>query len=311
MVLLPSITVVIPTHNDAEYLRESVPSVLAQEYSGTIDVLIVDDGSEPSAQTVFQTADPRVHFHWQPNCGVSTARNAGIARARGELIAFLDADDLMLPGRLERQARLLLMYPEAGLVGCDITRRDLDNREESWGIFEALGVEIPCKQAEDAHPNDFLFEREFRNLVLARYPFNTSVIMARRSALIETKRFDPALVCWEDWDFVTRLARRWRVGYCRDSLTLYRKRKGSITTSVNPHKFLSRAVMFQKWRREFMDLTPAQDKILRNLEAEAWLTASYEFRKTSRKCAMQYAFTGLITRPSLKSVRSILGALVR
>jgi glycosyltransferase involved in cell wall biosynthesis len=311
MASLPSITVVIPTHNDAEYLRDSVSSVLAQNYPGLLDVLIIDDGSAPTAQTVFYTDDPRVRFHWQPCCGVSVARNAGIARARGELVAFLDADDVMLPSRLERQARLLVACPEIGLVGSDITRRTLQGLEESWGIFESFGAEVPCRPVDETAPGDYLFAREFRDSLLSHYPFNTSTITARRSALIETKRFSPDLTCWEDWDFITRLARLWRVGYCRAPLTLYRKRSGSITTTDNPRKFLSKAAMFRKWRNEFQDLTAAQRRILARQEAEAWFTASYEFRKSNRAFALQCGLAGFNTRPSWKAVRVLLGVLLR
>lgn len=307
----PSITVVIPTHNDARYLEESVPSVLAQRYPGDLEVVIVDDGSNPPAETVYRPPDSRVRIHTPPPGGVSAARNAGIREARGELIAFLDADDLMLPGRLERQAALLARCPEALLAGCDVTRRDLDGDEKSWGIFEAFGAEIPREQAPGGVPEDFLFAAEFRGLLLAHYPFNTSVIMTRRAALTPDTMFDPALICWEDWDFVTRLAWRGRVAYCRLPLVLYRKRPGSITTTGNPRKFLSKTAMLRKWRKTLPGLNAAQKHDLRMLEAKAWLTASHELRRENRAAALGCALRSFAMRPSPTAARSALGALLR
>ncbi|NQU43855.1 glycosyltransferase family 2 protein, partial [bacterium] len=119
------ISVIIPTHNDAEYLRESLPSVLQQDYSGDMEIIVVDDGSEPPAEDLVPPEDSRVRFIRRLPGGVSAARNTGIDSAKGDILFFLDADDLMLPGRIRRQIQAFELDPDIGLVGGDITRRDL------------------------------------------------------------------------------------------------------------------------------------------------------------------------------------------
>jgi len=363
--MFPSVSVIVPCHNDAEYLAESIPSILEQRYPGDLEVLIVDDGSNPPAEESYSPADSRVRFLREEGRGPAAARNTGIAHTQGDYIAFLDCDDRMLPGRLERQIGLLERCPEAGLAGGDITRRGLDGAEESWGIFEAFGERIP---ARDLGGGDYLFGEEFRESVLRHYPFNTSVMTVRRKALevgqlasrpvrqsasrtgqtcrtsltsqtarlcspvgqsairnpqsaIEKsairnpqsaigRRFDPDLLCWEDWDFVARIARTWRVAYCRRPVILYRKRAGSITTTPDPRKFLSRALMFARWRRDFGDLDEAQARALRLAENDSYLTASWEFRKSNRLRALGCAARAFVAMPRLKSLKSFAAAAV-
>jgi glycosyltransferase involved in cell wall biosynthesis len=311
------ISVVIPTHNDASYLAESVGSALAETWHGDIEVVVVDDGSDPPASETYVPNDSRVRMERQDASGVSAARNTGIRLAHGEYIAFLDADDAMLPGRLAAQAALLDAHPEVGLVGGDVTRRDQAGEELSWGIFEAFGAEIPCRPADAPssakEPTHHVFDESFRDLLLEHIPFNTSVIMARREALTGPEGrdapFDPDLICWEDWDLVTRLARHWRIGYVRQPVILYRKRPGSITASPNPRKFESRAGMFERWGRDFSGLSPRQHAALTAARAESLRTASWEWRRDSYSLGVACAFRAVRTEFSHRSLRCLFGAL--
>ncbi|MFP4581197.1 MAG: glycosyltransferase family 2 protein [Candidatus Sumerlaeia bacterium] len=305
--MLPKISVIIPTHNDAEFLRESIPSVLEHGRDIPLEILVIDDGSEPSAESFYNPRDPRVTFHYQKAKGVSAARNRGMHLAVGEYIVFLDADDHMLPERLTRQLRVLDENPEVGLVGGDITRRSQTGLEESWGIFEAFGAEIPNHELGD---DCYIFEEKFRDLLLFHYPFNTSVMTVRRQAVGKEIQFDPELICWEDWDFVVRIARKWKIGYVKRPVCMYRKRPGSITTTADPRKFLSRAAMFGKWLDDFKQLTPEQRRHLEKQENDAWLAASYEFRATDRLCALKCAGHALRQMPRWKAFRSMLGSMI-
>jgi glycosyltransferase involved in cell wall biosynthesis len=116
------VSVVVPIFNAERFLEEAIRSVLAQTYSKW-ELLLVDDGasdSSPSIARRYQEADPSrvrsLHHPERKNFGVCTTRNLGIAQSRGEFVAFLDADDLWLPEKLEQQVALLRSQPEAGLV---------------------------------------------------------------------------------------------------------------------------------------------------------------------------------------------------
>jgi len=108
---------------------------------------------------------------------------------------------------------------------------------------------------------------------------------------------------------VARIARTWRVAYCRRPVIMYRKRAGSITTTPDPRKFLSRARMFARWRRDFGDLDEAQARALRLAENDSYLTASWEFRKSNRLRAMGCAARAFVAMPRLKSLKSLAAAL--
>jgi len=100
----PLISVIIPVYNGERYLAEAIESVLAQTYR-PIELIVVDDGSTDGSAEIVQQFGPPVRYHYQPNAGVSSARNSGVELARGELLAFLDADDLWVENKLTMQLR--------------------------------------------------------------------------------------------------------------------------------------------------------------------------------------------------------------
>jgi glycosyltransferase involved in cell wall biosynthesis len=113
---MPNVSVIIPTYNMARFVGDAVGSVLAQTFED-FEVIVVDDGStDNTREIVAGFVDPRVRYVYQDNQERSAARNAGIRLARGEYIAFLDADDVWLPEKLALQVYLLETRPEVGLV---------------------------------------------------------------------------------------------------------------------------------------------------------------------------------------------------
>lgn len=118
----PLVSVVIPCRDAAETLPATLASVLAQTY-GQIEVLVVDDGSrDDSAAQVRACRDDRVRLIQQPARGACAARNAGLAAARGGLVQFLDADDLLAPGKIAAQVALWRVQGNDSLYACGYTR---------------------------------------------------------------------------------------------------------------------------------------------------------------------------------------------
>ena len=97
---LPLVSVIIPAYNRDRYLAEAIESVLAQTYPA-IELIVVDDGSSDRTAEVAQRY--ALTYHFQPNGGISAARNAGIALATGEFLAFLDSDDIWMLDKLSKQ----------------------------------------------------------------------------------------------------------------------------------------------------------------------------------------------------------------
>lgn len=115
MLLRPTVSVVIPAYNAERFLAEAIESVLAQEYE-PIEIIVVDDGSTDGTAAVAQGYAHAVTCVRQPNGGIGAARNRGVEAASGELLAFLDADDLWAPGRLRRQVEALGRDPAPDIV---------------------------------------------------------------------------------------------------------------------------------------------------------------------------------------------------
>lgn len=112
------ISIVIPLYNKEKYINRALQSIMAQSYNN-YEVIVVDDGStDTGPQIVKEINDPRFRLIQQSNAGVSAARNRGIDDAKGDLIAFLDADDEWRPGFLDTINNLRNKFPDAGLYAC-------------------------------------------------------------------------------------------------------------------------------------------------------------------------------------------------
>jgi glycosyltransferase involved in cell wall biosynthesis len=185
---MPDVTVVIPTHNRMELLALTLRSALRQ---GGVDleVVVVDDGStDGTAATVERLGDPRVRLvrHAAP-LGVSSARNAGIAEARGRWVAFLDDDDLWAPEKLAQQL-------EATAAS-----------QRAWAYAGTVNVDHRLRILEGGPPP--APERVLE--LLGRYnpvPAGASNVVVRTETLARVGGFDPGLRRTEDWDLWIRLA---------------------------------------------------------------------------------------------------------
>ncbi|MCX6044756.1 MAG: glycosyltransferase family A protein [Chloroflexi bacterium] len=104
------ISVVIPVYNGERYLGQAIASVLAQAHR-PIEIIVVDDGSTDGSAKLSQQFGPPVRYHYQPNAGLGATRNLGVTLAQGEFLAFLDADDLWVPNKLDLQLCALMDDP--------------------------------------------------------------------------------------------------------------------------------------------------------------------------------------------------------
>jgi hypothetical protein len=208
------VSVVIPAYNAEAYLAEAVASALAQTHV-PLEVLVVDDGSTDGTARCVQAFGPPVRCVGQANAGPSAARNRGVAASRGEVVAFLDADDRWLPGTLAAQVAALGARPVPDVVF-------------GWARFvDASGAAL----AEGVHPT--VADLEPSRLLLAGSPLLLSTMAARRDLLVRLGPFDPALQQGEDWDLALRLvAGGARFAAVPAVLTLRRVHAASLTTDV-------------------------------------------------------------------------------
>ena len=196
------VSVVIPTYNSGPLLVEAVSSVLAQT-APPDEVIVVDDGSTDDTADRMAAFGPRVKFIRKENGGVSTARNRGMAEATGDWIAFLDADDVWHPRKLEMQTEALRSNPEMGLLGTRLYDWPGSHPDPNSGAPPRL---------VNVHLDD----------LIVRNSLVTSTILARTEILRAAGEFDLRLQGPEDHDFWIRVAKIAKVGNLPVALTGYR-----------------------------------------------------------------------------------------
>jgi glycosyltransferase involved in cell wall biosynthesis len=201
----PRVSVIIPNYNYAHYLPQTLESVLAQSYPD-VEIIVVDDGSSDDSRKVLEQFEGRVRLIEQQNRGVAAARNNGARQSSGQLIAFLDADDIWLPLKLERQVELFLSQPELGLVHCGVEEIDAEGNHLS---FRSDGLEgWVAKEL-------LLLERA---VILG----GGSGLVVPRATFDALGGFNERLSTSADWDFFYRIAARQRVGFVPEPLLQYR-----------------------------------------------------------------------------------------
>jgi glycosyltransferase involved in cell wall biosynthesis len=220
-IMPPKVSVIIPTYNRADKVRNAIESVLAQT-APDLEVIVVDDGSSDGTELMLRELyGGRIRYFTQANQGVSVARNRGIAEAKGEWIAFLDSDDLWEKEKLEWQFKALDRFtPECG--GC-YTDTGLLNHSETRTLFE---------MAEEGFRHEEMMGVNKEVLRLLVRPGGggmlvcPSSLLARADAVRETGGFDPRLKFSEDSEFLFRLAMI--TGFCYVNRPLVRKDQGPV-----------------------------------------------------------------------------------
>lgn len=204
------VSVILPTYDRAALLPRSIGSVLAQS-DGDLELIVVDDGSEDeTAAVVAGFADPRVRYVKLPqNRGLPAARNAGLAQARGDYVAFQDSDDEWHGEKLARQRRALAAHPEAAIVYSDMHRVCADGR-----VLYHRSPTIVRGRLIDPDT------RYWQGYMLAMQP-----VLMRRECL-EDLRFDERLIRFEDLDLHLRLARRYQFIHMPEPLVDYHESDG-------------------------------------------------------------------------------------
>lgn len=206
MHLNPLVSIIIPAYNAEAFIGETIESILAQTYHN-IEIIIVDDGSTDRTAEIVQRYDPPIKYYYQKNSGgCSVPRNHGIIQSTGRFVSFIDADDIMLPDRIESQVDFLNHHSEIGLVFCDY--RNFFNDEQS-----PLSHFQTCPRLSSILRNQEEVEIGNARPYLAYENFGIAgSFMLRRELLAYVPGFEPTLKASEDFHFYYRLSRYTKVG---------------------------------------------------------------------------------------------------
>ncbi len=284
------VSVIIPTYNRAKLVGAAVESVLAQDYRD-VEVLVINDGStDETASVMAKTygSNPKVRCIPKANGGVSSARNLGLRESRGEFIAFLDADDVWLPGKLILQLECLRRFPEAGMVWTDMAAVDGGGRilherylHKMYSAYKyyptsrelfAHGLRETRIGGVEAFCGDIFSPMALGNLV------HTSTVLLRRERVNKVGLFNEGYETGEDYPYHLKTCKEGPVAYA-DAVTV-RYTIGladALTASDKLIKislsFLSTLEQTLAFDRDRLTLSPA---LMREALADAYAWAGKE-----------------------------------
>ena len=207
--MMPTVSVIIPAYNAVVYIAQTLESVLRQTYTD-FEVIIVNDGSTDGiVQWAAHIKDDRVQLISQANAGPNAARNAGLAKAQGQYIAFLDADDIWEPTKLAKQVDCLDRHPEVGLV-------------YSWVAIANDQGQVTGRIFKSHHAGPVLEPLVERNFVEC-----PSSVVVRRTCFDQAGGFDETIFCFEDWEMWIRIAAHYPFAVIAEPLVQYRQIQNS------------------------------------------------------------------------------------
>ena len=219
------ISIVIPLYNKEQSITSTLQTVLKQTFQD-FEIVIVDDGStDHSVEEVNKVVDPRIRLIQQPNAGVSSARNRGIEEAKGEYIAFLDADDEWKPEYLETQYNLTQQYLDCSVFACNYEFRDIQGNVRSTIIRK-----LPFTGEYGVLSN------YFEVASCSHPPLWTSAVMVKKDAIRSVGGFPVGIKSGEDLLTWARLACRYIIAFARTSHVIYNLGEGYNKKNLPPRR---------------------------------------------------------------------------
>jgi len=210
----PQISIVIPAFNPGELIRDTLYSILSQTYSD-FEVIIVDDGStDNTSEIVRSIKDARIRYYYQDNSGLpAKSRNKGVDLSKGNYIGFIDADDLWLPEKLQKQVEIIKKYPDVALVSTN-----------AFYLYDKQKTVVPIlkKLSEGFFDNKSFFPE---NMVIQ----STSLVKKDAFYIVGALNENRDLIAVEDYDLWVRIFIKYPCYYMDECLAYYRVTNTSIS----------------------------------------------------------------------------------
>ena len=284
------VSAIIPTYNRRELVTRAIETVLAQTRE-VEEIIVIDDGSTDGTGEYLQARfGDRIRYVWQPNAGVSAARNHGMRIARGRYFALLDSDDEWLPDKTRQQMDWLLARPEFGMVLCDVERVDRD------------GARIDIFHRRDVIRED----GRVLHWVIHNPALAPASAILRREVFEDVGGFDETLRTAEDIDFHLRIAQRWPIGVVEAPLVRAMRGHDGLSAESSTYddyvRVVEAAVERARGEVDARELDQAlastyarnaRGMVIRGRWSDAWLLASRAWRlareKSTRREILQLA----------------------
>jgi glycosyltransferase involved in cell wall biosynthesis len=293
----PAVSIVLATYNYGRYLAGALDSALGQSLKD-LEIIVVDDGSTDETKEVMvpYLGNPRVRYFGIEHAGQPAAKNFGIRLARAPFIAFLDADDLWLPSKLEKQLALFAADPAVGVV---YSRR--------W-LMDEQGRPLHFNQPR--LPRGQVLAEMFRQNFIC---FSSAVV--RRSVLDQVGLFDDNLALAIDYDLWLRIGQRFLFDYVDESLVMYRTGHANLSRRTE-ERLKTAALIMDRFLNGYGGRDALAPAVVRRAQAETYYEIALAIRSRSRWAALPWygrslriapefglAWQGLASLPLPETVR--------
>lgn len=213
---LPLVSIILPTYNCAAFLPHSIGTILSQTYN-SYEIIVIDDGSTDNTKEVLYPFMQRIKYiRLEQNKGLPTARNIGIRSAQGKYIAFIDADDLWLPEKLQTDIEYFETHPEVSMV----YSKHINIDEKGDDLNGNTKKQLPSG-------NVFIQLFSEQNFII------TSSVVVRKEIFETTGLFDEQLFNCQDWDMWLRITFHFKVAGIDKPLVKYRHNPRSLSKNRN------------------------------------------------------------------------------
>lgn len=246
------VSIVVPTYNREQEIVRAIRSILQQTYE-RYEVIVVDDGSsDRTRDAVRQIQDDRIRYiHCKSNQGAAHARNIGMQESRYEYVAFLDSDDEWMADKLELQMKRIVEAPEeVGIVYCRMGGEMRGSKERY--------ICPPADMMEEVLKGEMFSKLMYRNVI------GMPCVLARKKCLEQIGGFKEGLQCLEDWEWILRIAQKWRIEFVDKVLVEVHKSEGSVSTNLGAY-LVARCYMVSLYRSEMTEagiLASVREEIL-------------------------------------------------
>lgn len=302
----PAVSVIIPAYNAAAFICETLDSVLAQTYAPA-EIIVVDDGSTDATAECVRRYGDRVRYVWQPNSGgVSSPRNHGIRLAAGDILAFIDADDLMTSRRIEAAVEVITRRPEVGLVLTNFFHFD-ERGIDPLDHFQTCPRLSALLNERANEGTGIVLSPENSLDILASENFGSSASIVRRVAMRDVGGYDEDRIASPSEDFRCnyRIAARYDIAVVPEVLLL--KRRHSSNMSGDAERML-RAQIVTRGKLLADASAGAERRHLRRVLAHYHLSLAYHYTGRHTGRALRHALIGtrLNRRPNVRHFARIL-----
>jgi glycosyltransferase involved in cell wall biosynthesis len=287
------VSVIIPAFNAADFIGETLSSVLSQSYKN-IELIVVDDGSNDNTRTVVESFGNKIKYIYQANSGgCSSPRNNGFRHSSGKFLHFFDADDLMLPNNIEEKVAYLLNHPDVGMVCSDYRNFRANNQqiELEPSHFSTCPIIMSMFRANPTSNSLHLTGDQASEIILRENYTISGSVMFPRDVFEEVGTYDEALTSSEDFDIHYRTLLSHDCGIIKN--TGFHRRLHNANMTSNPIKMFTNGIRSAE-KLLSLETSITKKRLLQKRILRRLFGLSRHYRGTDSFLSLRYSLKALI-----------------